>query len=99
MGFMVSPAQAAPHPVNGESSGGWLDHIEIVGKGPERSTYYYTNVVLTGTHVPVVIRKYKGQMEIVSGGLLQGVSYNLGELEGAHAGNASAILRNDPAIQ
>ena len=93
-------AHASPVPsVDGSHSGQWLSHIEIVGHGPEQATYYYTNVVLTGTHVPVVIRKYKGQMRIVSGELSEGVAYALQDGSPAKSGNVSSILRTDPAIQ
>lgn len=85
--------------VDGGRSGHWLRYMEVIGHGPNRVIYYYTNVVLTGTHLPVVIRRYKGQMEIVSGGMLQGVSYGFGDLSKAGANDVAGELRGlDPSI-
>ena len=91
-------ARSAPS-VDGGRSGHWLRYVEVVGHGPDQVIYYYTNVVLTGTHLPVVIRRYKGQLEVVSGGMLHGVSYSVGDLSTAGANDvASELAGLDPSI-
>ena len=91
---------AAPAPsVDGGRSSNWLRRTEVVGTGRNRMIYYYTNVVLTGTHLPVVIRRYRGQLEIVSGGMLHGVSYSVGDLATTGANDvASELVGLDPAV-
>ncbi len=58
--------------VNGGYPPKWLVHTEIVGQGDRQTTYYYTNVVLTGSHLPAVIRRYKGHLTIVTGAPVDG---------------------------
>ena len=91
-------AQGAPS-VDGGRSGHWLKYREVIGHGPEQTIYYYTNVVLTGTHLPVVIRRYKGQLAVVSGGILHGVAYSIGDLGNTGANDvASELAGLDPSI-
>ncbi len=93
-------AHAAPAPsVDSGRSARWLIHTETTGHGANRATYYYTNVILTGSHVPVVIRRYKGHMEIVSGGMTQGTAYSIGDLGTAGTSDVGgALSRLDPSI-
>ncbi len=93
-------AHAAPAPsVDSGRSARWLIHTETTGHGANKAIYYYTNIVLTGSHIPVVIRRYKGQMEIVSGGMTQGTAYSVGDLGTAGTSDVgSALSRLDPSI-
>ena len=93
-------AHAAPAPsVDSGRSSHWLVHTETIGYGANKAIYYYTNVILTGSHIPVVIRRYKGQMEIVSGGMTQGTAYSVGDFGTAGTNDVgSALSRLDPSI-
>ena len=91
---------AAPAPsVDGGRSSKWLVHTEIIGTGKDRIVYYYTNVVLTGSHIPAVIRRYRGKMEIVAGTSINGRSYSVGDLGTAGVNDVGGELAGlDPAI-
>ena len=77
MAGMATPLVAKAEPpdqvtINGGYPPKWLVHVETVGQGDRQMTYYYTNVVLTGSHMPAVIRRYKGRLQIVSGAPVDG---------------------------
>ncbi len=91
---------AAPAPsVDGGRAGRWLVHAETFGRGKDQVTFYYTNVVLTGSHIPAVIRRFQGKLEIVAGAAINGRSYSIGDLGTTGANTVSGELAGlDPAI-
>ena len=93
-------SHAAPVPsVDGDRSSKWLVHVTTTGAGREQAVYYYTNVVLTGSHVPAVIRRYRGKMEIVAGASINGKAYSVGDLGTASVSDVGGSLAGlDPAI-
>ena len=76
--------------IKGESTPKWLVHTETIGQGERQATYYYTNIVLTGSHMPTVIRRYKGRLQIVSGAPINGRAFS--------SSVASTFIGLDPAL-
>ena len=80
-------------------SGRWLVHTEAIGTGKNRAIYYYTNIVLTGSHIPAVLRRYKGTIEIVSGAPANTRSFSIGDLGSTGSDSvAGELVGLDPAI-
>ena len=76
--------------ISADRSANWLVHTEVVGQGDKQATYYYTNIVLTGSHLPAVIRRYKGHLQIVSGAPVNGRAFS--------SSVASTFTGLDPAL-
>ena len=91
---------AAPAPsVDGGRSGRWLVHTETIGTGKNRTTYYYTNIILTGSHIPAVIRRSHGKFELIAGASVNGKAYSIGDLGTTGSNDVGGALAGlDPAV-
>ena len=98
---ILPAAKATPDRVvvNGERPPRWLVRTEIVGEGRNQATYYYTNIILTGSHVPAVIRRSRGKLELIAGASINGKAYSIGDTASTGANSVAGELAGlEPAI-
>ena len=98
---LSSTANATPDRVviSGDHAPRWLVRTEIVGQGQNQAIYYYTNIILTGSHVPAVIRRSRGKLELIAGASINGKAYSIGDTASTGAnGVAGELAGLEPAI-
>ena len=67
-------------------------------KSRERVVYYITNLPATGSHIPLVVRRYKGQNTVLFNSQ-SGASYSAnGRGSDAPSNALSALYQTDPAL-